>query len=71
MLYFRKFEDDERGAVYPDPCHYVRMAELALLCGSRAEAEALVTLAYLAFDQMLAGSDEVTDWSKVSPGRSS
>ena len=71
MLYFRQSEDDARGVMPPDPCHYVRMADLALLYGSREEAEALVTLAYLAFDLMLAGCDEVTNWGSVWPGRSS
>jgi hypothetical protein len=70
MLYFRKFENDDPGAIAPDPCHYVRMADLALLCGSRAEAEALVTLAYLAFDRVLADSDDVTDWARLRPERS-
>jgi hypothetical protein len=46
------------------------MADLALLYGSREEAEALVTLAYLAFDLMLAECDEVTGWGRVWSGRS-
>jgi hypothetical protein len=71
MLSFRKFEDDGCEAVCPDPCHYVRMADLALLYGSRAEAEALVSLAYLAFDQMLASCDDVTRWGRVSSEKSS
>jgi hypothetical protein len=71
MLSIRKFETNAPGAISPDPSYYVRMADLALLCGSRAEAEALVTLAYLAFDQRLASCDEVTNWRRVRPEKSS
>ena len=71
MLYFPKSEIDARGARPSDPCDYVRMADLALLYGSREEAEALVTLAYLAFDLMLAGCDEATNWGRAWWGRSS
>jgi len=39
-------ERGEFDAYPPDPSHYVRLADLALLYGSRDEAEALVTMAY-------------------------
>jgi hypothetical protein len=69
MLSFRKCEGGEYGQISPDPCHYLRMADLALLYGTREEAEALVTLAYLAFDLMLAECGEVRNWGRVWPGR--
>jgi hypothetical protein len=39
-----------------DPTHYLRLADLAMLYGSRDEAEAMITMTYLAFDLMLTGS---------------
>jgi hypothetical protein len=71
MQYFPKSESSARGTISPDPCHYVRMADLALLYGSSEEAEAMVTLAYLAFDLTLAECGEATNWGRVWPGRSS
>jgi hypothetical protein len=60
---------DRSGLAAPDPCAYVRQADLALLYGSREEAVALIAQAYLAFDLVLADSDAVTDSGR--PGRSS
>jgi hypothetical protein len=60
---------DRLGLAAPDPCAYVRQADLALLYGSREEAVALIAQAYLAFDLVLADSDMVTELGK--PGRSS
>ena len=54
-----------------DPCRYVRQADIALLYGSRDEAVAMIALAYLAFDLVLANCDEITGWGKVWSGRSS
>ena len=71
MLSFCVFEDNGRGVIPPNPCHYVQMAEIALICGNRPEARALVTLAYLAFDLMLAECGEVTSSGRVSMERSS
>jgi hypothetical protein len=70
MLSCRKFESGECGWISPDPCQYVRMADLALLYGSRQEAEALVALAYLAFDLMLAECDDVTNSDRARRERS-
>ena len=60
---------DRSGLAAPNPCAYVRQADLALLYGSREEAVALIAQAYLAFDLVLADSDMVTELGK--PGRSS
>ena len=54
-----------------DPCGYVREADLALLYGSREEAVALIAMAYLAFDLLLADCEDVMVRRKVWPGRSS
>lgn len=54
-----------------DPCRYVRQADLALRCGSREEAVALIERAYLAFDLLLADRAELTGWGRVSRGKSS
>ena len=62
MRYFTKIESVEPDFTPSDPAHYIRLADLALLYGSRDEAEAMVTMAYIAFDVMLAGSEEITDW---------
>jgi len=43
------------------PCCYVHEADVALLNDRREEAVALITLAYLAYDQMLAPRVAVTD----------
>jgi hypothetical protein len=48
-----------------DPCRYVRQADLALLYGSREEAMAMITQAYLAFDLVLTNCDDITRWGKV------
>ncbi len=37
---------------------------MALLYGRRDEAEALIELAYLAYDRVLASCDEITDWHR-------
>lgn len=54
----------------PDPSHYLRLADLALLYGSRDEAEALITMAYLAFDWMWIEREDFIAARKVWPGRS-
>ncbi len=71
MRYFPSSTSGMRETIPMDPYHYVRLADLALLYGNRDQAEALVTMAYLAFDLMLAGSDEVTSWGRMWPGRNS
>jgi hypothetical protein len=71
MLYFPQTGTGAQDAVQFDPCHYVRLADMALLYGSREEAEALVTMAYVAFDLILAEGDDVTRWGRVWPGRNS
>ena len=48
-----------------DPRRYVRQADLALLYGSREEAMAMITQAYLAFDLVLTNCDDITRWGKV------
>ncbi len=53
-----------------DPSHYLRLADLALLYGSRDEAEALITMAYLAFDSMWIEREDFIAVRKVWPGRS-
>ena len=70
MLHYPIIERSEFDAGPPDPSHYLRQADLALLFGSREEAEALVALAYLAFELMLGECDEITELRKVWPGRS-
>jgi hypothetical protein len=62
---------DPSGLSAPDPCGYVRQADLALLYGSREEAVALIAQAYLAFDLVLADCDEITGSGRGWPGRSS
>ena len=62
---------DPSGLSAPDPCGYVRRADLALLYGSREEAIALIAQAYLAFDLVLGDCDEITGSGRVWPGRSS
>ncbi len=71
MQYYPIIEISQSEASPPDPSHYLRLADLALLYGSRDEAEALVTMAYLAFDLMLADYGEITASQKVWPGRNS
>lgn len=55
----------------PGPYRYLREADLALLHGSRDEAVALIALAYLAYDRLAAGSNDLTVVGKVWPERSS
>ncbi len=52
----------------PDPCSYVRQADLALLDGDRQDA---VAQAYVAFDLVCADCCEVTGPGSAWPGRSS
>ena len=54
-----------------DPYHYVRQADLALLYGSREDALALISKAYVAFDLVPLDGDVVTTWGRAWPGRSS
>jgi hypothetical protein len=70
MQFHPIIERSQSEALPLDPSHYLRLADLALLYGSRDEAEALVTMAYLAFDLMLGESQEITELRKVWPGRS-
>jgi len=49
----------------------VRKADLALLYGSREDALALISKAYVAFDLVLLDGDVVTTWGRAWPGRSS
>lgn len=70
MLHYPIIERSECDAGPPDPIHHLRQADLARLFGSREKAEALVTMAYLAFDLMLRECDEITELRKVWPGRS-
>ena len=56
---------DRSGLAAPNPCAYVRQADLALLYGSREEAVALIAQAYLAFDLVLADFDEVTELGRA------
>jgi hypothetical protein len=72
---FRHFSEvaaaDVAGFPRLDPCCYVRQADVALLYGRRDEAVALIELAYLAYDRVLATCDEITDWDKAWSERSS
>ena len=70
MPYLAEFEMALPEAGPPDPSHYLRLADLALLYGSRDEAEALITMAYLAFDSTCIEREDLTAARKVWPGRS-
>lgn len=64
MEYILDLNSDAWGTAL-DPCRYVRLAEQALVQGSRDEAMALVAKAYLAFDLVLATCDDVRLWSRA------
>ena len=70
MRYQVEIEMASPEAGPPDPSHYLRLADLALLYGSRDEAEALITMAYLAFDSMWIEREDFIAARKVWPGRS-
>ena len=56
MRYLTNIEIVGPDVAPSDPTHYLRLADLAMLYGSRDEAEAMITMTYLAFDLMLTGS---------------
>jgi hypothetical protein len=67
MRYHPIIESGELDAYLPDPSHYVRLADVALLYGSRDEAESLITMAYNAFDATLGEWGDITELQKAWP----